>query len=247
MRRIFVPMDQVYEDKIKVTGEDVAHMRDVLRMKVGDEVVASCGRGTNYNCIIEKISDDDILLHINSEEPDISELPIKISLYQALPKGDKLELVIQKAVELGAIEIIPVRTARCVVKLDESKAQKKLSRWQKIAEEASKQSGRGIVPEVLPVMNFNDAVERAKTSDYMMIPYELCESGGLSSLRSKILSGVQSISIFIGSEGGFESSEVDKVVSAGGEMISLGHRILRTETAAIAVLAHIMMLTEETN
>ena len=245
MRRIFVPPEQVGEDRIVIYGEDVRHIRDVLRMSSGDTVVVTCGRGMDYHCVIDSIGEDEIGLVIDREVPDSSELPVKISLYQALPKGDKLELVIQKAVELGANEIIPIRTARCVVKLDEEKARKKGIRWQRIAEEAAKQSGRGIVPKVQPVMDFEDAVERARSADRMWIPYELCEEySQMDRLRTGIREGVREIAVFIGAEGGFERSEVEAVVTAGGEEISLGHRILRTETAAIAVLAHLMLTVE---
>ena len=257
MRRVFVPPEQVGEDRIIVRGDDVKHMRDVLRMGEGDEVIVTCGRGTDYQCEITSIGESEIALAIREETPEVAELPVKISLYQALPKGDKLELVIQKAVELGVYEVIPVRTARCVVRLDEAKASKKQLRWQKIAEEAAKQSGRGIVPEILPVMDFQDAVERAKSSDHILIPYELCEDYSLTDrLRSSIREDAQdagkkisghpskSIAVFIGSEGGFERSEVELVEKNGGEQISLGHRILRTETAAIAVLAHLMLTIE---
>ncbi len=245
MRRVFVPPEQVGEDRIIIHGDDVKHMRDVLRMKEGDKVTATCGRGTDYHCEISSVGEDEITLSILEEQADASELPVKISLYQALPKGDKLELVIQKAVELGVYEIIPVRTARCVVKLDEAKAAKKQTRWQKISEEAAKQSGRGIVPEVLPVMDFGKAVERASACDHVLIPYELCDDYSLTDrLRESIKEGAGEIAVFIGSEGGFERSEVELVKKKGGEEISLGHRILRTETAAIAVLAHLMLTIE---
>ena len=244
MRRVFVPIEQVGEDAITVYGDDVKHMRDVLRMQPGDKITATCGRGTDYHCEIASVEDDSITLSIITEEQDASELPVKISLYQALPKGDKLELVIQKAVELGVYEVIPVRTARCVVKLDAAKAEKKQARWQKIAEEAAKQSGRGIVPQVLPVMDFNDAVKRAKESEHILIPYELSEDFSSDKLRESIKNGAKEIAVFIGSEGGFERSEVEAVKNAGGVEISLGHRILRTETAAIAVLAHLMLTIE---
>ena len=217
MRRVFVPPEQVGEDRIIVRGDDVKHMRDVLRMGEGDEVIVTCGRGTDYRCEIASIGEAEIALAIREETPDVAELPVKISLYQALPKGDKLELVIQKAVELGVYEVIPVRTARCVVRLDEAKATKKQLRWQKIAEEAAKQSGRGIVPEILPVMDFQDAVERAKSSDHILIPYELCEdysltdrlrssiredmpyAGGQSAEKDTIRHPLKSIAVFIGS------------------------------------------------
>ncbi|MEE3467046.1 MAG: 16S rRNA (uracil(1498)-N(3))-methyltransferase [Eubacterium sp.] len=246
MRRVFVPPEQVGEESIVVRGDDVKHMRDVLRMETGAAVTATCGRGMDYHCEITAIGEDEITLAICEAVPDRSELPVQISLYQALPKGDKLELVIQKAVELGASEIIPVRSERCVVRLDEAKAAKKQPRWQRIAEEAAKQSGRGIVPEVLPVMDYKKAVERASTCDRILIPYELCEDySSIQRLREGLRDGVKSLAVFIGSEGGFERSEVEAVLDAGGEAISLGHRILRTETAAIAVLAHLMLLVEE--
>ena len=255
MRRVFVPPEQVGEDNIIIYGDDVKHMKDVLRMKEGDKVTATCGRGTDYHCEIVSVTEDQIKLSILKEEADSSELPVKISLYQALPKGDKLELVIQKAVELGVYEIVPVRTKSCVVKLDDAKASKKQIRWQKISEEAAKQSGRGIVPEVLPVMDFDEAVKRASFDDHVLIPYELCEDYSLTDrLRESIMeAGIDTgtedikIAVFIGSEGGFERSEVDFVVKNGGEEISLGHRILRTETAAIAVLSHLMLTIEAAN
>ena len=244
MRRVFVPIEQVGEDAITICGDDVKHMRDVLRMKEGDSITATCGRGVDYRCEIASVGDDVITLSIVDQEADASELPVKISLYQALPKSDKLELVIQKAVELGVYEVIPMRTSRCVVKLDDAKAEKKQVRWQKISEEAAKQSGRGIVPEVCPVMNFDDAVKRASSCDRILIPYELSEDFSADRLRESIKDGAKEIAVFIGSEGGFERSEVETVINAGGVEISLGHRILRTETAAITVLAHLMLTIE---
>ncbi|MBO6108960.1 MAG: RNA methyltransferase, partial [Eubacterium sp.] len=153
---------------------------------------------------------------------------------------------VQKAVELGVYEIIPVRTARCVVRLDEAKSSKKKERWQRIAEGAAKQSGRGIVPEVFSVMNMDDAIAHAASSDIILIPYELCEDHQtIEELRLSVGRGSASIAVFIGPEGGFETGEVDAVANAGGRVISLGHRILRTETAAIAVLANLMFMIEE--
>ena len=245
MRRIFVPMEQIHDDSITVTGDDVKHIRDVLRMRPGDEITATCGRGVAYHCSIDTLGSDEVILKVLDEKPDISELPVRISLYQALPKGDKLDLIIQKAVELGVYEVIPVRTARCVVRLDEAKAAKKQLRLQKIAEEAAKQSGRGMIPGILPVTDHADAVKRAASCDHVFIPYELCEDHSLSGrFKSVIDEGAESIAVFIGPEGGFETGEVDEVRRAGGEVISLGHRILRTETAAIAVLSHLMMTIE---
>ena len=245
MRKVFVPVEQISEDTIIISGEDVAHIRDVLRMKPDDEIVVSAGKGINYNCRIDLIEKDEIRLDIVSQEPDIAELPIRISLYQSLPKSDKLELVIQKAVELGACEVIPVRSSRCVVKLDDSKAEKKRQRWQKIAEEASKQAGRGAVPEVLPVMSFDEAVKRASSSEGIFIPYELSEEyGSLSNLEKEIRSGIKSISVFIGPEGGFDEKEAEAASESGIRLFSLGRRILRTETAALVFLSWIVLKSE---
>lgn len=246
MRRLFVSPEQIDRDMIHVLGDDVKHIKDVLRMKVGDEVIATCGRGIDYVCGIFVIEEEEIILHIQKEVPDVSELPVKLTLFQALPKGDKMELIIQKAVELGVTEIVPVRTKRCVVKLAGEKAQKKVSRWQKIAEEAAKQSGRGVVPDVRDITDFDDAIRKAERCGHIFIPYELCEDAvSVQSIKDVICSGVKSIGVFIGAEGGFETGEVDQVVNAGGEMISLGQRILRTETAAIAVMSVLMMMIED--
>ncbi len=269
MRRIFVPPEAVSESSIVVSGDDVRHMRDVLRMKSGDSVTATCGRGINYACVIEDISDSQITLSIEKEIPDTSELPVSLILFQALPKSDKMDVIIQKAVELGAAEIVPTRTVRSVMRIDDVKAAKKVQRWQRISEEAAKQSGRGIVPEVHDVVDFNDAIALARRCDRILIPYELCESKGTMKLLNETVAEVLgtgfvcekadepdnrenainryggSIGIFIGAEGGFERNEVESVCDAGGTMISLGHRILRTETAGPAVLSVLMMIIEE--
>ena len=244
MRRIFVPLDRIKEDRIVVTGGDVKHIKDVLRMKPGDEITASDGRGTSYGCVLSKIGSDEIILSITERNPDISELPVKITLFQALPKGDKMDLIIQKAVELGVTGIYPVATARSVTKLTGEKAEKKVGRWQKIAIEAAKQCGRGIVPAVGGVVGMPAACELASDSDLIYIPYELSEDiSSIGRIREDIR-GVESIAVFIGAEGGFERSEVESVIAKGAKVISLGHRILRTETAAIAMLSHLMLLIE---
>ena len=167
-------------------------------------------------------------------------------LFQGLPKADKMELIIQKAVELGAAEIVPVEMVRCVVKLDEKKKKSKLARWQSIAESAAKQSGRTVIPEVKAVMNFDDALKYAETLDVLLVPYECADS--LKKLREKIdgLKTGMSAGIFIGPEGGYEEKEIEKAKEHGGEIVSLGKRILRTETAAIASLS-ICMFNIEAN
>ena len=246
MRRVFVPPEAISEESVLIRGEDVRHIRDVLRMQPGDGITATCGRGTDYHCVIEDVTDTVIRLRIREEIPDVSELPVRLVLFQALPKSDKMEWIIQKAVELGASEIVPMRTVRSVVRLDGDKAAKKEQRWQRIAEEAAKQSGRGMVPVVHPVLDFDEAVSMARACERVFIPYELCEDfSSMKALREAVTAGAASIGIFIGSEGGFERREAECVTEAGGEMISLGHRILRTETAGMTVLSVLMLLIEE--
>lgn len=247
MYRFFVPEENVHEQEIRITGDDVNHIKNVLRMKAGEKVVVSCGQGMDYYCIIEDIQERVIVLRVREAEPAVTELPARIVLFQALPKLDKMELVIQKAIELGAAEAVPVRTRRCVVKLDAKKEEKKLARWRAIAESAAKQSGRGIIPEVHSVMDFRDALEYAGQLDVIMIPYELCGTAAESGETIREAAGQQSIGIFIGPEGGFERSEIELASDYGAVPVSLGKRILRTETAGLAVLSVLMFLIEWRN
>ena len=193
---------------------------------------------------IEAFSADEVLLHIiYAQEPDY-ELPSRIYLFQGLPKADKMELIIQKAVELGAYEIIPVETKRCVVKLDGKKAAKKVERWQQIAESAAKQSKRMLIPNVHQVLSFKEALKYAESMDIRLIPYELAK--GMQETK-EILAAIeqgQSIGIFIGPEGGFEEKEVEAAISEGAKPITLGKRILRTETAGLAILSVLMFQLE---
>ena len=193
---------------------------------------------------IEAFEPDEVLLHIiYSQEPDY-ELPSRIYLFQGLPKADKMELIIQKAVELGAYEVIPVETRRCVVKLDGKKAAKKVDRWQQIAESAAKQSKRMLIPHVHEVISFKEALKYAESMDIRLIPYELAK--GMQETK-EILAAIepgQSIGIFIGPEGGFEEKEVEAAIEGGAKPITLGRRILRTETAGLAILSVLMFQLE---
>ena len=247
MQRFFVEPHQIDEaaHQIHIIGTDVNHISNVLRMKQGEEVWISDGGQKEYRCAIEAFSADEVLLHIiYAQEPDY-ELPSRIYLFQGLPKADKMELIIQKAVELGAYEIIPVETKRCVVKLDGKKAAKKVERWQQIAESAAKQSKRMLVPEVHSVMTFKEALAYAKELDVLLIPYELAK--GMKETKELIQSiePRKSIGVFIGPEGGFEEQEVADAMEAGAKPITLGHRILRTETAGLAVLSVLMFQLED--
>ena len=246
MQRFFVEPHQIDEaaHQIHIIGTDVNHISNVLRMKQGEEVWISDAGQKEYRCAIEAFSADEVLLHIiYAQEPDY-ELPSRIYLFQGLPKADKMELIIQKAVELGAYEIIPVETKRCVVKLDGKKAAKKVERWQQIAESAAKQSKRMLIPNVHQVLSFKEALKYAESMDIRLIPYELAK--GMQETK-EILAAIeqgQSIGIFIGPEGGLEEKEVEAAISEGAKPITLGKRILRTETAGLAILSVLMFQLE---
>lgn len=245
MQRFFVTSDQVGEDKIRIQGSDVNHMKNVLRMRPGEEVMVSDGNNRQYRCRVEDYPDGEAVLAILEAGLVDTELPSRIYLFQGLPKQEKMELIVQKAVELGVCQVIPVQTRRCVVKLDAKKAAKKVQRWQQIAESAAKQAGRGYIPAVSEVMTFQEALAFSEALDIRLIPYELAD--GMEGTR-KILDGIrpgQSVGIFIGPEGGFEKEEVSRAVEAGALPITLGKRILRTETAGIAVLSILMYRLEK--
>ena len=247
MQRFFVEPHQIDEGthQIHILGSDVNHISNVLRMKQGEELWISDGGKKEYRCTIEEFSPDEVLLHIiYAQQPDY-ELQSRIYLFQGLPKADKMELIIQKAVELGAYEVIPVETKRCVVKLDGKKAAKKVERWKQIAESAAKQSKRMLIPNVHEVLTFKEALKYAESMDVRLIPYELAK--GMQETK-EILADIQpgqSIGIFIGPEGGFEEKEVKTAISEGAKPITLGKRILRTETAGLAILSVLMFQLEQ--
>lgn len=247
MYQFFVETGQIHvaEKTVIIRGTDVNHIKNVLRMKDGEEFNVSNGfDGKEYRCSIRQILDDEILCDLRFVKECNMELPAEVYLFQGLPKADKMEFIIQKAVELGVHSVIPMETKRCVVKLDAKKSVSKVARWQGIAEAAAKQSKRGIIPKVADVMPFAKAVEMASEMDVRIIPYEMAEG----MLRTKeILEGMQpgqKIAIFIGPEGGFEESEIALAKKNGLEPISLGKRILRTETAGMTVLAWMMYQLE---
>ena len=245
MYHFFVEPEQVQESCIYVTGQDVNHIRNVLRMKPGEEVAISDGRGRTYSCVIEDLQPEQVIAKIQNAEEESSELNASITLFQGLPKGDKMEWIIQKCVELGVTRIVPVKTRRTIVKLDDKKASTKVRRWNSISEGAAKQSGRGLVPEVSDVISFAEALEQANKMDVVLIPYEMARD--MAKTR-EVLGNVrpgQSVGIFIGPEGGFDEVEVEQAMAAGAAPITLGRRILRTETAGMAVLAMLVLLLEE--
>ena len=248
MYQFFVDPGQINENdrRVIIEGPDVNHIKNVLRMRVGEELAVSNGQdGREYRCSILSFREDSVECELRFIKEDGVELPVKVTLFQGLPKADKMELIIQKAVELGVTEIVPVATRRCVVKLDEKKAASKLTRWQSIAEAAAKQSKRGIIPQVSSVQSFSAALEMASGMDVRLIPYEL--ANGMERTR-QILGSLrpgQHVAVFIGPEGGFEESEIALAGENGVEPITLGRRILRTETAGMTVLAWIGYLLEQ--
>ena len=245
MYQFFVEPSQIQGNRIVITGKDVNHIKNVLRMKQGEEISVSNGiDGKDYRCGIEEFLEDEIICSLRFIKEDGIELPSKVYLFQGLPKADKMELVIQKAVELGVYAVIPVSCKRAVVKLDEKKAKSKIARWQQIAEAAAKQSKRSIIPEVKSVMSMKEAVAFAGQCQVKLIPYELTE--GMEKTKEIIdsLKPGEDVAIFIGPEGGFEESEVGLAVENGIEPITLGKRILRTETAGMTVLSWVMYQLE---
>ena len=246
MHHFFVEPSKIQGNHIFIDGPDVNHIRNVLRMNPGEEVNVTDGSGEKvYCCAIASIGEDKVELNIMWAQEKGMELPSKIYLFQGLPKSDKMELIIQKAVELGVYEIIPMATARAVVKLDQKKAAAKVKRWQAISESAAKQSKRLLIPEVKEPVKFSEALKLASDLDVRLIPYELAE--GMDGTR-RIIQSVkpgQSVAVFIGPEGGFEEAEVELAKEAGFQAITLGRRILRTETAGMTVLSILMYQLEE--
>lgn len=245
MHHFFVTPQQVSGDKIRIEDGDVNHMKNVLRMKLHEKAEISDGESRTYLCEVEAYEEDVAVLHILEEMEADTEPASKLYLFQGLPKSDKMELIVQKAVELGVYQVIPVAMKRSVVRLDDKKAVKKADRWNSIAESAAKQAGRSRIPEVTMPLSYKEALKMAEELDVTLLPYEL--AGGMEVTREVIrqIKSGQSVGIFIGPEGGFEPEEVDAAVSMGAKVITLGRRILRTETAGLATLAVLMFELEQ--
>lgn len=227
-----------------INGADYNHIKNVLRMAVGDTCLISCG-GKSDLCEITAFYEDAVCLEVVQENYNDTELPVKIYLFQGLPKGDKMEYIIQKCVELGVFAIVPVEMKHCVVKLDDKKAKSKQARWQSISESAAKQSKRNIIPEIMHVCSFDKALDFAKTLDLIMVPYENKDGMKATVEALEGLKTAKSVGIFIGPEGGFEEKEIEKTLAADAKVISLGKRILRTETAAITAVSMCMLEIEK--
>ena len=243
MYNFFVETENKKDDRYFITGSDFNHIKNVLRMSVGEQFLVSCDDASDL-CEIEAIEADTIIAKIVEKNYQNTNLKVNIHLFQGLPKSDKLELIIQKAVELGATSVTPVSMKRSIVKIDDKKKKSKVERWQSIAEAAAKQSKRTAIPEVREVMSYKEMLNEAKNLDLLLVPYECAE--GMTATKdalSKIKSGM-SVGIVIGPEGGFEQKEIDAALEIGGKVISLGSRILRTETAAITTIAMCMLYSE---
>lgn len=244
MHQFFVEEHQIGKEYVTITGGDVNHIRNVLRMRPGEKIRVSSDTGRDFFCRIAEVGESFVQADILDEEAEHTELPSRIYLFQALPKGDRMEYIIQKAVELGVHEIIPVAMKYCVVKLDEKKAANKVKRWQAISESAAKQSKRSLIPQVHTVMSYREALQYAKTCELCIVPYEN-ERGMEATVQTlkKVREGA-SISVLIGPEGGFSDEEI-AAVREDMEVISLGKRILRTDTAAICTMSMLMLELEK--
>lgn len=240
MPKFFVTQDKIKDNKIIIDTEDVSHISRVLRLEIGDSITVCDGKGTDYEAKIAQIEQKQIICTVTEENPSNSEPNIEVTLFQGLPKASKMEYIIQKTTELGISKIVPVKLSRCVVKIDNKKDEiKKLDRWQKISEAAAKQSGRGVVPEICPIMTLDEVIDESKNFDLFFVPYE-CEEQ--KTLKEILLSkpDVKTVGFVIGPEGGFDLTETEKLHQSGIETVTLGKRILRTETAGEAVLAMTM-------
>ena len=241
MYQFFVDSSQIQDKRIIITGSDVNHIKNVLRLQPGEEIAVKNGvDDREYRCGIEEITQDSVICTLRFIREEGVELPSKIYLFQGLPKADKMELIIQKSVELGVFEVIPLAVKRCVVKLDEKKAAAKVKRWQGIAEAAAKQCRRGIIPTVSEPMSMREAVAYARQMDVRLIPYELAGDMAHTKEIIEAIRPGQSVAVFIGPEGGFEQSEVDEALAADIVPVTLGKRILRTETAGLTVLSWLL-------
>ena len=237
MPRFFVGKEQISGNYINIIGDDVKHIKRVLRLREGEEIEVCDGCGEDFDCRIESLSDDTVRASIITRRPNTAEAPVELCVYQGMPKNDKMDYIVQKCVELGVCKIIPVITKRAVsIPRD---AEKKTARWQRIADEAAKQCGRGILPTVENTISFQDAMKAMSDADAISImPYECEKEGSLSKLLKS--TDKKRINVFIGPEGGFDEREVEKAKSAGVHTVTLGPRILRTETAPLAVCSAIM-------
>ena len=243
MYNFFVSIDNKKDGRYFITGDDFNHIKNVLRMTVGEQFLVSC-EGVSDLCCLESTENDTVVAKIIQENYQNTNLPINIHLFQGLPKSDKLELIIQKAVELGVVSVTPVAMKRSIVKIDDKKKKSKRERWQAIAEAAAKQSKRTAIPQVQDVVTYKEMISAAKDLDLLLVPYECAEGMAATKTALREIKSGMNVGVVIGPEGGFEQTEIDLAREAGGKIISLGSRILRTETAAITTIAMCMLYGE---
>ena len=243
MFNFFVLPENRRGDVFTITGGDYNHLKNVLRMNIGDRFLVSC-EGSSHLCSLKELTEDTALAELIQENYQDTELPIQIYLFQGLPKSDKLEWILQKGVELGVHTFIPVETKRSIVKIEPRKKDQKQSRWQAIAESAAKQSKRTVIPTVHPATAFDKAISLAKELDVIFVPYENKEGMSATKEALQTLKPGMKVGIFIGPEGGFEPAEIEALQEADAHILSLGKRILRTETAAVTAVSMVMLYTE---
>ena len=237
MTRFFVTPEEFQPDFMVLTGENAKHAK-VLRLKNGEEVLVCDGQGRECLCAVSDVSEGQISLVVQRQQESESESAVRVSVYMAFPKGDKLEHVIQKATELGAVEIVAFPSARCVSRPDDKSLKKKLVRWQKIAASAAEQSGRGVIPEVIVLGSYAEALKRSAQADKAILFYENEQA---VTLRMSLNEGdYKTVSLLTGPEGGLEETEVEKARQAGLDICTLGKRILRCETAPLCALSAVM-------
>ncbi len=235
MPRFFIDYTPEVGGAAVIEGADARHIGGALRMTTGEALTLCDGRGTDYACTVTAVEKERVTLSVDAATPSSSEPSLAVTLYMGLPKGDKMELIIQKAVELGVTAIVPVATARCIVKLDGKDAAKKQVRWQKIPAEAAGQSGRGIIPVVETPLSWKQALSRFETEKTL-----LCYEGGGQPIGQLVTPADKAVSLVVGPEGGFDVAEVEAVTAVGGKIATLGPRILRCETAPLAAIAVMM-------
>ena len=243
MYNFFVESEAKKDGRYFISGSDFNHIKNVLRMNVGDTLLVSCDNSSDL-CKITDIESNTVIVEIVEKNYKNTNLPIEIHLFQGLPKSDKLELIIQKSVELGVASVTPVSMKRSIVKIDDKKTKTKNQRWQAIAEAAAKQSKRNSVPKVCDILSYREMLKTAENLDLLLVPYECADGMNATKQALKEIKSGMAVGIIIGPEGGFEQKEIEAAIQSGGKIISLGSRILRTETAAITAVAMCMRYSE---
>ena len=245
MHHFFASGGKIQDGCLELTGPDVRHITRVLRLGPGDQLAVSDDQDRNLLCEITETGPDFVRVKVLGDALPSAEMDRRIFLFQGLPKSDKMDYIVTKCVELGVTGIVPVEMERCVVRLEDKKKQSRRERWQKLSESAAKQSGRGIIPEVGEVLSFEEALRKAAGMDYILVPYESAENMAFTRETLAEVPAGSDAAVFIGPEGGFSGKEIEKLREAGARIITLGPRILRTETAGIAFLAMAALMWEK--